>query len=185
MNNNNKVDCKRLKAAFLEFKKMLGDSDKNAQMWHWLFDSAIKCHEYGMAREVIEEMPVRMRIEAMTTLAVESGEKEYVKEVIELAWKEIKTGNDSGYSVLARVIESMVETEKEKVINWAIKEAERIDDSVHRNSMLNAVIKIVSGIKERKAKALGHSVPEDSKIREEIFSLTVSETKALVAASRA
>ena len=181
--NNNKVDCDRLKTAFLKFEEILGNDGNDSPLWRWLFDSAIKCREYKMARKVIQKMPVRTRIEAMADLAIKSGKGEYIIETIELAWKEIEAGNSSGYLVLAEIIESMAKTGKEKAISKAIEEAEKIDNGVCKSGALNSIIKIVSEIKRRKAEALGCSASGDNEIREEIFSLTASETKALVAAS--
>ncbi|MEA2097587.1 MAG: hypothetical protein U9P70_00725 [Patescibacteria group bacterium] len=83
---DNKIDCARLETAFLKYKKMLGDNNEDSPLWYWLFESAIKCNEYEMARKVIQEMSAK---------AENKDEKD-----------------DLGYHILMGVIKVMAETRK-------------------------------------------------------------------------
>lgn len=181
--NNNETNYNRLKAIFSKFEKILGD-DKASPLWHWLFDSAIKCDEYKMAEEIIRKMSAKTRTSAMVTLAVESKEEKYLEKVIELVYKKIEKENDLGYHILMKVIMVMAEAKEEKLNKKTFKEAKKIADNYYRKKAINIVIVSSSAAMVQRAETLECPVPGEDETLEEMFHFATTATEAIVAASK-
>jgi len=181
--NNNEIDCARLEATFSKFEEIPGN-DKDSQLWHWLFDSAIKCNEYKMAEKIIRKMSAEIRTSAMVTLAIESKEEKYLEEVIELAYKKIGEENDLGYHILMEVIKVMAEAKAKKLNKKALEEARKITDDYYRKKAINVVIVSSSAAMVQKAETLECPVPGENETLEEMFHFATTATEAIVAASK-
>ena len=182
--NNSKTDCSRLETAFLEYRRMLGNNNKDSPLWYWLFESALKCNEYEIARKIIRKMSAKTEISAIVALAVESKKARYLEEAIRLAYEKIEEKNNLGYHILMKIIKVMAETEEKELNERAFEEAKKITDDIYKEKAINIILISTSTAIAKRAKTMERLTPEKDKTLEEMFYSVTMATKAIVVASK-